>query len=137
MSNDLGKLADLAKPKIPPVLDEGFRPAVLANKAFRKLVQESGNPVPLVIGLERADGTTSRFETAVLPASHPDVGMNYPYVERLVKFLLLDEGRLEGLHRRPEGDRRVHHAGLLTDRRAGVRLQLPRAVGQRDATSPS
>ncbi len=92
MSNDLGKLANLAKPKIIPVLDQGFRPAVLANKAFRRLVAESGNPVPLVIGLERANGTTSRFETAVLPADHPDVGMNYPYIERLVKFLLWMKG---------------------------------------------
>ena len=91
MSN-LGKLADLAKPKITPVLDEGFRPAVLANRALRELVKKSGNPVPLVIGLERSDGTTSRFETAVLPADHPDAGMNYPYVERLVKFLLWMKG---------------------------------------------
>lgn len=91
MSN-LAKLADLAKPKISPALDEGFRPAVLANKAYRELVAKSGNPVSLVIGLERSDGTTSRFETAVLPADHPDAGMNYPYVERLVKFLLWMKG---------------------------------------------
>lgn len=46
MSSDLAKLADLAKPQISPVLDEGFRPAVLANRAFRQLVKSRANLFP-------------------------------------------------------------------------------------------
>lgn len=53
----------LPVPRICPALDEGFRPAVLANRAFREVVSESGAGVPLVLDLERADGSMSRFET--------------------------------------------------------------------------
>jgi predicted NBD/HSP70 family sugar kinase len=93
MSNELlGKLANLAKPRLLSPLDGDFRPAALANRAFLKAVQDSGKAVPLVIGLERGDGTTSRFETQVFPANHPMAGLNLPYVERLVKFLLWQKG---------------------------------------------
>ena len=88
----LGKLADLAKPKIRPVLDDSFRPAILANLEFRGLVRESGVGVPLVIGLERTDGTTSTFETVVFPTGHPMAELNLPYAERLVKFVLWQKG---------------------------------------------
>ena len=93
MSNELlGKLGALANPKIKPVLDPDFRPAVLANREFLKAVKESGQGVPLVIGLERVDGTTSRFETQVFASGHPMTELNLPYVERLVKFLLWQKG---------------------------------------------
>lgn len=88
----IGKLGELAKPRIKPVLDEDFRPAVLANREYRNAVKESGQGVPLVIGLERVDGTTSRFETEVFPSNHPMAELNLPYVERLVKFLLWQKG---------------------------------------------
>ena len=93
MSSELlGELAELAKPKIRPVLDDSFRPAILANLEFRGLVKESGAGVPLVIGLERTDGTTSTFETEVFPTGHPMAEMNLPYAERLVKFVLWQKG---------------------------------------------
>jgi predicted NBD/HSP70 family sugar kinase len=82
----------LVKPRISPPLDEGFRPAVLANRAFRKKVEDSGAGVPLILGLERADGSVSRFETMVFPDGHPRAGANLAYAERLVKFLLWQRG---------------------------------------------
>jgi len=93
MSNELlGKLGELAKPKMIPPLDPGFRPAALADKEFLKRAKESGNDVPLVIGLERTDGTTSRYETRVFASDHPMAELNLPYAERLVKFLLWQKG---------------------------------------------
>ena len=61
------KSFELVKPKFVPPLDEGFRPAVLANRAFQKEIEASGTGVPLTLGLERPDGTVSRFETMVFP----------------------------------------------------------------------
>jgi predicted NBD/HSP70 family sugar kinase len=82
----------LAKPTILPPLDEGFRPAALANRAFRQAVAESGVGVPLVLGLERGGGTRSRFETTVFPDDHPQADANLIYAERIVKFLLWQRG---------------------------------------------
>ena len=76
--------------KIKPPLDESFRPAVLANRIFRRQVEAVG--VRLVIGLERSGGEVSRFETLVYPEGHPDFESNLPYVERIVKFLLWQRG---------------------------------------------
>lgn len=81
---------ELILPKIFPLLDEGFRPAVLANRNFRAQVEPVG--VPLVIGLERSGGEFSRFETTVYPEDHPNAGANFQYIERLVKFLLWQRG---------------------------------------------
>ena len=82
----------LIKPKLVPPLDQEFRPAVLANRAFVAEVNESGAGVPLVLGLERADGSVSRYETVVFPDGHERAGANLMYVERLVKFLLWQRG---------------------------------------------
>ncbi len=80
----------LIKPKIIPPLDDGFRPAALANRAFRRATAEAG--VPLVVGLERDCGKLSRFETSVFPENHPGAPANFRYAERLVKFLLWQRG---------------------------------------------
>ena len=80
----------LISPKIFPPLDDGFRPAVLANRNFQAQVKPVG--VPLVIGLERSAGEFSRFETTVYPEDHPEAEANFRYVERLVKFLLWQRG---------------------------------------------
>jgi len=88
----LRKLADPAKPAVTPPLDDSFRPAVLANRAFRALVEESGKAVSLAISLERGDGSRSRYETQVFADEHPMAALNLPYVERLVKFLLWQKG---------------------------------------------
>jgi predicted NBD/HSP70 family sugar kinase len=86
MSRDM----ELILPKIFPPLDEGFRPAILANRNFQAQVKPVG--VPLVIGLERSGGEFSRFETTVYPEDNPKAGTNFQYVERLVKFLLWQRG---------------------------------------------
>jgi len=82
----------LIKPNFVPPLDQDFRPAVLANRAFLQQVEQSGVGVPLVLGLERADGSISRYETTVFPESHERSGANLFYAERLVKFLLWQRG---------------------------------------------
>ncbi|HXF84551.1 MAG TPA: ROK family protein [Anaerolineales bacterium] len=81
---------ELIKPKVKPPLDEGFRPAVLANRNFQRRVKPVG--VRAVIGLERSEGEFSRFETLVYPEGHPNFESNYIYIERLVKFLLWQRG---------------------------------------------
>ncbi len=82
----------LVKPDLAPPLDAGFRPAALANRAFRRAVAEAGGGVPLLFGLERPNGSLSRFETRVFAGDHPRAGENLPYAERLFKFLLWQHG---------------------------------------------
>ncbi len=81
---------NLPAPRFVPPLDDTFRPAALANRAFQSEIAHGGTP--LVIGLERENGRVSRFETRVF---HPDddrAGANFYYVERLVKFMLWSRG---------------------------------------------
>jgi predicted NBD/HSP70 family sugar kinase len=80
----------LVPPCVVPPLDEGFRPAILADQNFRRLTQSVG--VLTVIGLERGAGEISRFETNVYPEGHPNFDANYQYIERIVKFLLWQRG---------------------------------------------
>jgi len=82
----------LIAPKHVPPLEPAFRPAVLANRAFREEVAASGAGVPLVIGLERLDGSLSRYDTVAFPDGHPRADANLVYAERLVKFLLWARG---------------------------------------------
>ncbi len=82
----------LVKPKFVPPLDDGFRPAVSANHAFLDDVDDSGAAVPLVFGLERGDGSISRYETRVFPDGHERAHANLPYAERLLKFLIWQRG---------------------------------------------
>ncbi len=80
----------LIAPKLIPPLDPDFRPAFLANRAYRNETMKNG--VPFVIGLERNDGEFSRFETIVLHEDHPSAELNLFYAERLLKFLLWQRG---------------------------------------------
>ena len=82
----------LPKPRCAPPLDEGFRPAALANRAFLDEVAASGAGVPLALGLERPDGSVSRYDTVVFPDGHVRSAANLTYAERLVKFLLWQRG---------------------------------------------
>jgi predicted NBD/HSP70 family sugar kinase len=82
----------LIAPRFVPPLEPEFRPAALANRAFRDEVAASGQGVPLVIGLERSDGALSRVETVAYPDGHPGAGANLTYAERMVKFLLWARG---------------------------------------------
>ena len=82
----------LVAPRVIPVLDPGFRPAVLAVRAFRGLVDATEGAVPVRIALEQTDGSVFHFETQVLPESHAQASANVAYVERFVKFLLWARG---------------------------------------------
>jgi predicted NBD/HSP70 family sugar kinase len=88
----MGEAFRLIEPQFVPPLDPGFRPASLANRAFRQEVVASGEGVPLVIGLERQNGLLSRYETEVFPEGHPRAEANLVYAERIVKFLLWQRG---------------------------------------------
>ena len=79
----------LIEPRVQPPLDEHFRPAVLANRIFRREVDVKGKR--LVIGLERGS-EVSRFEVKIYPDGHPKFDSNYHYVERIIKFLLWQLG---------------------------------------------
>ena len=82
----------LPAPRVPAVLDPGFRPAVLATRAFAEMVASTGAGVPVRLALEQTDGSVFHFATAVLPSSHPQAAANDTHVERLVKFLLWARG---------------------------------------------
>jgi len=75
-----------------PVLDAQFRPAVLANRAFREQVRESRNPLPVRIALEQTDASVYHFNTEVFSEDAPPGAGNYTYLERIVKFLLWSRG---------------------------------------------
>ncbi|MDM8529015.1 ROK family protein [Anaerolineales bacterium HSG24] len=83
---------ELVKPNFVPPLDEGYRPAVLANRAYKQAVAESGDGVDLVLALKRADGSISRYELTVFPEGHAQAEANLQYVERIAKFLLWQRG---------------------------------------------
>ena len=82
----------LVAPRVTPVLDPAFRPAVLAARAFRGLVGATPGAVPVRLAIEQADGSVFRFDIDVLPDAHPQAAANARYVERFVKFLLWSRG---------------------------------------------
>lgn len=82
----------LVAPKITPVLDSMFRPAALANRAFREELAGCEAVVPVAIGVEQADGSIFRRNIAVFPPEHPAAAGNFRYLERLTKFLLWSRG---------------------------------------------
>lgn len=84
-------LIGAASPGIVPPLEPDFRPMSLANKAFLGHVRSSGKATPLLIGLERGDGSLSVCETLV-SEDPADAEANVNYAERLVKFLLWQRG---------------------------------------------
>jgi predicted NBD/HSP70 family sugar kinase len=83
----------LVSPKLTPPLDDGFRPAALANRAFELETSHAG--IPLVIGLEREAGKLSRYETRVYPDDHPRASANLYFAERMLKFLLWQRGGIK------------------------------------------
>lgn len=82
----------LNPPAILPPLDTDFKPAVLCNRTFQVAVKDAGAGMPLVLGLERSDGTRSRFETRVFSDDHELASANLMYIERILKFLLWQRG---------------------------------------------
>jgi predicted NBD/HSP70 family sugar kinase len=84
--------ADAAKPKVAPPLHPNFVSAALWNRAFREAVQRDSQAVPMVVGLERADGSLSRYGTTIFPSEHSFFRASLRYAERLVKSLLWMRG---------------------------------------------
>ncbi len=82
----------LVTPRVVPTLDPGFRPAVLAVRAYNTLVEATPGSVPVRLALEQSDGTAFRFDIRVLPEAHPQASANFTFLERLVKFLLWSRG---------------------------------------------
>ena len=80
----------LLRPRLLPVLEPDFRPAVLANRNFRHAVQ--GRSIPVRIGLERGEGLISVWDTVVAQDGLPSVRGNFAYLERFLKFLLWSRG---------------------------------------------
>ena len=89
MTNDGLKLVT---PKITPALDQNFRPASVANRAFRAEVEASGTSVPVRLGIEQVDGSVFRFDTKVFAEDHVSSAGNFRYLERFIKFLLWSRG---------------------------------------------
>ena len=77
---------------IKPELDQDFVPAVLWNKAYRDLVQESGAGVEGAIALIRPDETCSVFRTEILPLTEKNEPLTLRYLERILKFLFWQRG---------------------------------------------
>lgn len=80
------------KPLITPPLEPEFQPASLWNRAYRQLVSCDSGSRLLSIALIRSDDSASRHETRVLAQNHSAAALTFRYVERLVKFLLWQQG---------------------------------------------
>ena len=78
-----------AAPQIVAPLDPDFQPASLFNRHYLAAAKNSGQAVPLVIGLERDGGFISHYATVVKSEADPDT---LRYVERIVKNLLWVRG---------------------------------------------
>ncbi len=79
-------------PKLTPVLDPGFVPAVLWNRAYRELVAHDPGARPFALALVRDDGSASVHRDCVLAAGHAAAAHTLRYVARLLKFLLWQKG---------------------------------------------
>lgn len=79
-------------PRLRPAFEPGFVPAALWNRAFQLLVDRDPAARPLAITLDRGDGSISRYESRVLSPQHSSAKLNLRYVERLLKFLLWQQG---------------------------------------------
>jgi hypothetical protein len=82
------KVEGAVRPKIISPLHADLVPAVLWNRAYRDAAATDGRSIPLVVGLERGDGSISRYQTMVFPAGHLLFEAGLRHAERLVKSLL-------------------------------------------------
>ncbi len=80
------------RPAFRPVLDPGFVPAVLWNRAYQAKVKASTASRPIDLALSRVDGTTFRWSGRVLSAGGANDVLTLRYIERLFKFLLWQKG---------------------------------------------
>ncbi len=82
----------LISPSIVPPLDSSFRPAALANRAFRNEVKRSKKSIPIQIAIERHKTSISHYRLDIFSAEHERANGNFVYVERILKFLLWSRG---------------------------------------------
>ena len=82
----------LIKPRVTPVLDAEFRPAVLATRAFTAAAKAMRNALPVRLALEQADDSIYHFNTVIFPEGARQAAGNYTHVERVLKFLLWSRG---------------------------------------------
>ena len=88
----MSETALLSEPKFLPELHPTYRPAILANQAFRESARETNSAVDVGIALEQADGSVFHHHSVVFPADHGLAGNNFRHVERIIKFLLWQRG---------------------------------------------
>lgn len=79
-------------PKIAPVLDLGFVPAVLWNRAFEEKAANDPGAHDLHIALARKDGTVFRRDFRLLTHQGDNIADNIKYTERTIKFMLWAQG---------------------------------------------
>jgi predicted NBD/HSP70 family sugar kinase len=79
-------------PAFRPVLDPGFVPAILWNRAYRAKTKADPAARAIDIALYRHDGTTFRWSGSILSASPENDPLTLRYIERHVKFLLWQKG---------------------------------------------
>ena len=79
-------------PKFRPVLDPGFVPAILWNRAYQAKVAADSAARPIELALCRTDGTVFRHSDRILSSSAANDPLTIKYVERLFKFLLWQKG---------------------------------------------
>lgn len=79
-------------PAFRPVLDPGFVPAVLWNRAYRAKVAADPAARDIELALTRHDGTAFRWSGRILSASAANDPLTLRYLERHVKFLLWQKG---------------------------------------------
>lgn len=82
----------LLKPRVTPVLDPEFCPAVLAFRNFVHTARASRQAQTVCLALEQTDGSLYHFKTEIFPAHVPQAAGNYTHVERILKFLLWSRG---------------------------------------------
>ena len=81
-----------ADPSHLPPLDPEFVPAALWVREFRALVAADSGARAVTLALSRPDGTCFHHATRVLAADHPQAERNLRHCERLLKFLLWQQG---------------------------------------------
>jgi predicted NBD/HSP70 family sugar kinase len=83
---------ELPLPRVIPVLDPSFRPAVLAARAFCANARATDAPIPVRFALEQAYGSVFHHTTVIFPEAHPQASGNFTHLERMLKFLLWARG---------------------------------------------
>jgi len=82
----------LVAPRVTPPLDLAFRPAVLANHAFKAAVRSASARIPVKLAIEQADGNISHFASELFAENTPESAGNFIFLERTLKLLLWSRG---------------------------------------------